>query len=565
MGKSRHDAWAKSRIYDVAWNAARRFHLTRLAICSIAVAVMIALGGMTSSATAQTDSCTKLDDELIARGKRTQSYEKEKQALEAPGVPPETAKEKALKFALDDLATTPSPLIAKMSQRLSSPGDALMTFEDKRIDALTDASKVCTKTFARRDGSDKWEVVSLRQVFVSEKSNDRPKRLNVIFEVDELPSTTASAKVKYLFVGALSDAAAATFFSYAEKVSVTSKLCALIATLVFVGTFYLFLAIITYTKDTQSVEGPGWLAYTLSPIRISAAWFGEASMSQVQLLVFTFIVAGLLFYHLLIAGILSEISTNLLMLVGISAVGTGASKFAQTVKTSLKDQTARYLIGKGWYRWDQIPARSHATLGNLLLTDGRLDIYKFQMAIFTVVVAVYVIHAGYISLVDVKISETMLYLIGISQGVYVGGKAVTDRTTDLEAAAQKMIDLDSQIRDAEAKLKPGDPRPSELVSLDEQYAKAASTAAVEFTSLQNRKFPTKYDFAKRRVNDLSPKFSAVQAKVKAGTPLTSEDQAVQKEFEQVGMTAKEFEAFKEPEREIAVQDIKNIDPTVLKP
>ena len=79
----------------------------------------------------------------------------------------------------------------------------------------------------------------------------------------------------------------------------------------------------------------------------------------------------------------------------------------------------------------------HATLRNLLLTDGRLDVYKFQMAIFTVVVACYVASSGQTSLGDVKISDTMLYLIGISQGVYVGGKAVTDRTTDLEERGQE--------------------------------------------------------------------------------------------------------------------------------
>jgi hypothetical protein len=562
MGESRHHECTNRHNHHFPWNAVQLYHWTRLAICSIAVA----LAGMTSPAAAQTaDACKKLNDELVALGKATPRYEKEKSTLEAAGAAAGTAADKAFQFALDELATKPSPLLVNMGERLSSPGETLVTFEDKRIDALPDASKVCVRAFFWRDGSDKWDDVSLRQVFVSEKSSDKPKRLNVIFDVVQLPSTTRSAKVKYLFVGALADATPAISFSHAETVPVTNKWWALVVALLFVAAFYVLLAIITYNEDTHSVKGPAWLAYTLSPIRISAAWFGEASMSQVQLLVFTFIVAGLLFYHWWTSRVLSELSTNLLMLVGISAVGTGASKFAQNVKTSLNDQTARYLIGKGWYNWDPIPARSHATLRKLLLTDGRLDIYKFQMAIFTVVVACYVISAGQASLVDVKISDTMLYLIGISQGVYVGGKAVTDRTTDLEAAVQKMIDLDSQIRDAEAKLAPGAARPPELAALYDQYAKAAATAAVEFTALQNRKFPTKFDFAKRRVNDLGPQVSALQAKVKGGAELTSDEQALQKEFEQVDVTAKEFAAFKEPDRVLAVQDIKNIDPTVLKP
>jgi len=259
-------------------------------------------------------------------------------------------------------------------------------------------------------------------------------------------------------------------------------------------------------------------------------------------------------------------SLDLLTLIGISAVGTGASKFAQTVKTSLKDQTASYLIGKGWYNWEPIPARSHATLGKLLLTDGRLDIYKFQMAIFTVVVAFYVISAGQQSLVDVKISETMLYLIGISQGVYVGGKAITDRTTDLEAAVAKMIDLDSKIAEERAKTAPN---ATQLGDWEKEYARAASTAAVEFTSLQNRKFPTKFDkfkLANRRITTLKPEVDKLRARASGGgAALTSDEQALDNEFKQLEMTAKELAAYSKPPEDTTVQDVKNIDPAVLKP
>jgi hypothetical protein len=221
----------------------------------------------------------------------------------------------------------------------------------------------------------------------------------------------------------------------------------------------------------------------LSPIRISAAWFGEPSVSQIQVMLFTFIVAGLLFHLWLDTGVLSEISKDLLFLLGISAVGAGGAKFTQTLKTDLKPETASYLIGKGWYDWSLKPMHDHATLKNLLLTDGRLDVYKFQMAIFTVVVACYVATSGQTSLGDVKISETMLYLIGISQDVYVGGKAVTDRTTDLENAVKKMMDIEKQI----AAL-PGTADPKRA-PLEQEYEKAATFAVREFTSLYNREYP----------------------------------------------------------------------------
>jgi hypothetical protein len=564
MEKSRPHEWTNRCSHQFAWHAVQLHHWTRLAICSIITAVALALSGW--PAAAQQDACKKLDEALLQRGMDTATYKAEKTELAKTGKP-EPGNDRARQLALDELATQQSSLQANMGKSQSGPGETVATFEDKRIADLQDATKVCVRAFRRPSGSNDWNVVPVRKVFVTEKAGDTPKRLNVALTIDKPAGITflsPSRRFTYVLVGALGDASPISF-SHAEIVSVISKWCAIALTLLFVLVSYLFLVIVTYNNETRSLEGPAWLAYTLSPIRISAAWFGEASMSQVQLLVFTFMVAGLLFYHWLISRVLSEMSIDLLTLIGISAVGAGASKFAQTVKTSLKDQTARYLIGKGWYNWEPISARSHATLGKLLLTDGRLDIYKFQMAIFTVIVACYVISAGQANLVDVRISDTMLYLIGISQGVYVGGKAVTDRTTDLEAAVQKMIDLDSQIRALEAKLAPGAARPSELVALDDQYAKAAATAAVEFTALQNRKFPTKFDFAKRKVNDLGARVSALQTKVKGGATPTSDEQALEKEFEQVDMTAKEFEAFKEPERDIAVQDIKNIDPTVLKP
>lgn len=523
-------------------------------VCSIAAAI-IAVCGMASTVPAQTDPCSKIDEELIKRGTSALSNE-EKEAAKKSDDAGRPAKEKARDFALNDLAGKPSTLRGSMAQRIASPGSALATFDDKRIESLPDASKVCVQAYARRDGAVEWQPVSLRQVFLSEKTNDKPKRLNVIFNVDDLPGKGSEAT--YLFIGALTDGPPALSFSHAERVTVTSKLCALLAALAFVGAFYLALVIITYTDETNSLEGPAWLAYTLSPVRISASWFGEASMSQVQLLLFTFIVAGLLFYHWWISYVLSDLSTNLLMLIGISAVGTAASKFAQTVKTALNDQTARYLIAKGWYGWDPIPARSHATLGKLLLTDGRLDIYKFQMAIFTVVVACYVISVGQQSLVDVKISETMLYLIGISQGVYVGGKAVTDRTTDLEASVQKMIDLENKIRDAAGK----SPAPPELPDWYSQYANAARMAAIEFTSLQNRYFPTQYDATQRKLRAMDSAIAQIQAKKKAGQALTADEQKLETEY---NMTAKELAAFEEPQREQAPQRIENIDPAVLKP
>ena len=379
--------------------------------------------------------CKMLNDWLIGIGK---------QAAEANRTPAPDDKT-MIRFAVNQLVNEPSPFHVELSSKTwPGRGAAWLTFEGKKIADINDADvgKLCVKAFARAKSNEPRDV-TIKQAFLDTSKGDNVKRLKVVFQVDAAPSDLYSG-VDYLFVGVLPDAT--THFSYSKEVTVANNRTATFLSWLFVAVAYLFLARATYSADDAAgLRGPKWLAYTLSPIRISAAWFGEASLSQVQVILFTFIVAGMLFYFWLSSGVLSDISKDLLYLLGISAVGAGGAKFTQTLKTELSGETARYLIGKGWYDWPLLPIRDHATFRNLLLTDGRLDVYKFQMAIFTVVVACYVASSGQTSLGDVKISDTMLYLIGISQGVYVGGKAVTERTRDLEEAVKKMIALENQI------------------------------------------------------------------------------------------------------------------------
>jgi hypothetical protein len=484
---------------------------------------------------------------------------------------------------LNELATEPAKLRATLSSRIAGPDVAVVTFEDEKIATMPDTSPPCIRAFRwipdeqrgkKKDGQQEdgnWEVVTIRQVY---RVSDKPKLLNVAFEVAK-PSNTPSwwpfASVKYLFVGTLSVTPTAERptpeafrFSFLATTTVTRTRCSLLWSLVFVSGFYVALVFVTYNlKDADDLKWLVWLAYVFSPVRVSAAWFGEASMSQLQLLIFTLIVAGLLFYHWLTAGVLSNISNELLILLGISAGGSAVAKFTQTQKVSLKAQTAGYLMAKGWYTWPVRPSRCRATAAQLLLTDDRLDIYKFQIAIFTVVVACYVVEAGLASLGGVTISDTMLYLIGISQAVYVGGKAVTDRTTDLEAAVEKMVDLESKI--ATAKHTSSASPPGELGEFYDEYAKAASTAANEFAALQNRKFPNKYDAARRKMGDLGPQVSTLLVKAKDGSSLAPREQALKEEFESADKAAKEFAALTTTARDLATQDVRNIDPAALKP
>jgi hypothetical protein len=457
--------------------------LRRFSRVTIAVAILAAMSGGSLPASAETagqsttpiDVCQSIDDALAQIGKQTSPTD--------PAL--------ATQHALQRLSNQPALVTVKMEgDTVAGPGVTTASIEDKRIDALPDLSKICVKVYRLRG---KWELAPIRQTQLAEKPDKSGKRINVTFEI-AAPDSAAlfqPPEIRHLLALDMADGKSPTLLNFSTTLTVRSWLWGLVGAILLAIGSYAAIAWATFKpEDAGTLRQIPWLLFVLHPVRISSASYGEASMSQLQVLLFTLIVGALLFYLWFATLILSDISADLLKLIGISAVGAVGSRFAHTLKTTPNDQTARYLIGKGWYNWNEVDVQELATFRKLLLTDDRLDVYKFQIAIFTIIVALYVIFAGKNGLSDVKISETMLYLIGISQGVYVAGKAVTDRTTDLDAAVQKMIDLEPQIRAKEAALAAGAPRPPDLVALDQQYERAAITAAEEFSSLQHRLYPS---------------------------------------------------------------------------
>ncbi len=496
-GRSHGDIRRHTRTTNQSWRG-------RLAACSIAIAGVLLFACVSASAESN-DPCSKLDQKLAEWANSVPEHAAKKTALKSSGQSDNDANRQ---IALEYLVKQPSPFDVVLSSTWLPGGKfASVSFIGKQITATTDPAKICVDGFASSSPS---ERVKIDRVFITTATDDHKPHLQAVFAVNA-PSGFWYDKDTYSFAGII-DGADPTFFSYSITTCVSNGWFSGLAAVLFVLLAYVFLAFITYRQDLRrqarkakaaaggaaapqddagNLKGGHWLVYTLSPVRITAGMFGEASLSQLQVMLFTFIVAGLLFQLLLRTGVLSNLSADLLFLLGISAVGGATGRFTETLKTGLSAAAERYLIGKGWYNWDTEPLRKHATFARLLMTDGRLDVYKFQMAIFTVVVAAYVISAGQSDLSNVSISQTVLYLIGISQGVYVGGKAVTDRTADLEAAVAKMIDLESQMQIL-LKNPPADAadfaaRKNTLLA---QYQEAAQTAANEFAPLQHRVIPT---------------------------------------------------------------------------
>ncbi|MEA2873406.1 MAG: hypothetical protein QOH67_3382 [Hyphomicrobiales bacterium] len=398
--------------------------------------------------------------------------------------------------------TQPTPFDVEISSdKLPGGGAAWITLADKAFANFSQA-KFCIRGFWRPRNADfTYKPVSIHEIYLVEKSN--PPEIKIVFGVEPIREKNRfrifSSDAEYVFIGRLDTtpstppnaAASKIDFSYRLETKVSHPKASKIAAIVFVVIVYLLLARITYVpKEFEGLKEMSWYAFLLSPIRLTAGTFGEASISQLQIVLFTFITAGLLFYLWLRTGLLGNISSDLLALLGISALGAVGAKFTAVLKSDLDKDVNRYLIAKGWFRWDKTKSVDSAKFRQLLMTGGRLDVYKFQIAIFTLIVAAYVITSGANDLGEVKISETMLYLIGISQGIYVAGKAISDRKTALEEAvktmqaAEKTVkELTPKIRDAKAAGTPDQTAEAQLLAKKDEYHKAATTAAEDFMEL----------------------------------------------------------------------------------
>ncbi|MEN9866170.1 MAG: hypothetical protein RL748_1760, partial [Pseudomonadota bacterium] len=220
------------------------------------------------------------------------------------------------------------------------------------------------------------------------------------------------------------------YFGHQVPVYISHRNASIFAAWFFAISCYLCAAFtIWYSTRRQSLT-PASLPNSLrTPSRLRAAlrrispWYlagssGHASLSQLQMLLFTLIIATLLFYQWIRTGLLQEISTDLLYLMGISTIGAGGAQVTNSIKKNLDPKVYDYLQQLGWFTAPVAGAHTTAMPSQLLLTNGRFDIYKFQMAVFTLVIAAYVIAAGGDQLGNIQISATLLSLMGMSQGVY---------------------------------------------------------------------------------------------------------------------------------------------------
>ena len=176
----------------------------------------------------------------------------------------------------------------------------------------------------------------------------------------------------------------------------------------------------------------------------------RASLSKLQFFFFTMVVLWGVVAVLTWTGKLAGLSSDVVVLLGIGAAGTAGGKVAAIAKNRLGFDNWAWLIRKKWIKESVEPGLNtrKPEFGDLLSSHGELDISKFQLFVFSLVVGAgliyFVMYSDTCNLISFEVPGEYLTLMGVSQAAYIGGKAVGPSTkADLDKKLNEVRTLET--------------------------------------------------------------------------------------------------------------------------
>ena len=268
-----------------------------------------------------------------------------------------------------------------------------------RKQETSDASK---KTKEKKDGKRIEPFIASKDVELKELQSGEATLQVRIPDINESGPHCAKP-VDFLVVARGPDGELAEALS--KEFSVSSRLWAVLFWIAAIAIPWLVAGIITARNEPKK-----WLRF--DPIWFVSGKHGSASLSLAQILLWTILVFSASFYVLVVSGKLLDLTNEVLMLVGIA----GGSSVIAKITASAKG-------GKGVK--SVAPAPKDPKWLDLFQTEGRPDLTKVQMALFTTLAAIFVTANIYGTLEFPELPAGLLTLIGISNGVYLGAKATS--------------------------------------------------------------------------------------------------------------------------------------------
>lgn len=158
----------------------------------------------------------------------------------------------------------------------------------------------------------------------------------------------------------------------------------------------------------------------------------EPSLSLSQIFIWTTITVWGFIYVYMVSGSLLTMTTDMMGLLGIAGAGTVAARWLGARETASTPQGTRSQASAN--------ASTDMVFWRILSTNGNFDLLKLQLFLFTVTIAAYVVYRILDSAAFPALDANTLLLLGVSQGVYIGGKVAG--TTALANAQTLKLDLD---------------------------------------------------------------------------------------------------------------------------
>jgi hypothetical protein len=159
----------------------------------------------------------------------------------------------------------------------------------------------------------------------------------------------------------------------------------------------------------------------------------EPSLSLFQIFFWTVITVWGLIYVYIVTGALLTMTASMMVLLGIAGTGSVLARWIAPPDPPAAPAVPPDRVPKPFEFWQ------------ILSTNGNFDLLKLQLFVFTLMIGVYVISRLADTAAFPDLDTNTLLLLGVSQGVYIGGKLAS--TTALGRAQQLKLDLDLRAKE----------------------------------------------------------------------------------------------------------------------
>lgn len=270
--------------------------------------------------------------------------------------------------------------------------------------------------------------------------------------------------------------------------------------------FGYLLPIVIFRRFTTNNEP----VFEFNPIWLAIGRSGKASLSLFQIWLWTLLVFSSAAYVLTISGQLIKITNEVLILLGISGAASLAAKLTAISREERGIAIVARLNGSS-------VVKEAPEWVDLISTGGRFDAFKFQMLLFTGLTALFVLFSVLVDLKFPEIPESFLWLMGISNGVYLGGKlASTNVFSDIENIDRRLQATKARLAIDKAK---SEKSKLELTSIVEDSESKLKIKRAELTrlekSIETEQDPEKVRFLEKRREELIGSTSQIRGNMRA--------------------------------------------------